>query len=143
MPSHSACYLRKQQPLRPVVFKQQPHTESDMAADVGSKLATPGGEDLFDVFLSHAGEQKKTFVDCLHQILVRAGGRGEHRTERFNVFLDQHALQFGVAAWEVMQHAARTCRVGVPFSPFAASAAGPLQVPPHAANNTHVGAQCV
>jgi hypothetical protein len=89
-----------------------------MAADeLGTAFATLDTDEVFDVFLSHAGEQKKSYVDCLYQILVRAGGRGKQRTECFKVFLDQHELALGVTPWKVMEHAARTCRIGVPFNP--------------------------
>jgi hypothetical protein len=68
-----------------------------MAADeLGDECSPPGSNHEFDVFLSHAGEQKKAFVDCLYQILVRAGGMGKQHTECFKVFLDQHELQLGV-----------------------------------------------
>jgi hypothetical protein len=89
-----------------------------MAADeLGTAFATLETNEVFDVFLSHAGEQKKAYVDCLYQILVRAAGRGKQRTECFKVFLDHHDLPFGVTAWKLMEHAARTCRIGVPFDP--------------------------
>jgi hypothetical protein len=68
-----------------------------------------------DVFLSHAGEQKKGIVDCVYQLLVRLGGSGKRRTQCVKVFLDQHSLQFGVTPWEVIVHTARTCRMGAPF----------------------------
>jgi hypothetical protein len=64
------------------------------------------------VFLSHAGEQKKSYVDCLHQLLVREGGRGQRRNQCINVFMDQHSLEPGIPAWAVIEENARSCRIG-------------------------------
>jgi hypothetical protein len=74
--------------------------------------------DVCDVFLSHAGEQKKGIVDCVYQILVRLGGsRRKRRNQCVKVFLDQHSLPFGVTPWEVMKRTAGECRIGVTRSP--------------------------
>jgi hypothetical protein len=69
-------------------------------------------KDVCHVFLSHAGEQKKTFVDCLHQLLVREGRRGTQRNQCINVFLDQHSLEAGNNAWAAIEEKAQTCLVG-------------------------------
>jgi hypothetical protein len=68
--------------------------------------------DVCHVFLSHAGEQKKAFVDCMHQLLVREGSRGKRRDQCINVFLDQHSLKAGSSAWSVIKEKAQTCHVG-------------------------------
>jgi hypothetical protein len=83
-----------------------------MAAVLDTKLANDG---VCDVFLSHAGEQKKYIVDCMYQLLVREGGRGRQRSHRLNVFLDQHSLELGGTAWAVMEEKAATCRIGMHF----------------------------
>jgi hypothetical protein len=64
------------------------------------------------VFLSHAGERKKSFVDCLHQLLVREGGRGQRRKQCINVFMDQHSLEPGMKAWATIEEKAQSCRIG-------------------------------
>jgi hypothetical protein len=82
---------------------------------MATESASLEAHDVCDVFLSHAGEQKKAIVDCVYEILVRLGGSRNRRNQCVTVFLDQHSLQFGVTPWEVMERTARTCRIGVPF----------------------------
>jgi hypothetical protein len=81
---------------------------------MATESASLDANDVCDVFLSHAGEQKKAIVDCVYQILVRLGGSRKRRDQRVTVFLDQHSLQFGVTPWEVMERTAQTCRIGAP-----------------------------
>jgi hypothetical protein len=88
-----------------------PHLLSpEMAAEARDR----GTKGACDVFLSHAGEQKKAYVDCLYQILVHVGGRGlaKPRQRCIEVFLDQHGLQPGATAWAVVEEKARNCRIG-------------------------------
>jgi hypothetical protein len=79
---------------------------------MAAELATLATNAVCDVFLSHAGEQKKSFVDCVYQLLTHVGGRGWQRSHRINVFLDQHSLKPGNPAWAVMDEKAATCRIG-------------------------------
>jgi hypothetical protein len=60
---------------------------------------------IYDAFLSHAGEEKKEFVDCLNTILKHAGSN-------LNIFMDERSLQPGDDGWDVIELAARTSRVG-------------------------------
>jgi hypothetical protein len=94
-------------------------TNNEPAAELQAQHKTdtalaiaPDPQDVCDVFLSHAGEQKKAFADCLYQLLVRAGGRGKQQGQSINVFMDQHSLQLGDQPWAVMEEKARTCRIG-------------------------------
>jgi hypothetical protein len=76
---------------------------------------TPSARDtagVCHVFLSHSGEQKKSYVDCLYQLLVREGGRGQRRNQRINVFMDQHSLEPGSTAWAEIEKNARSCLIG-------------------------------
>jgi hypothetical protein len=61
-----------------------------------------------------AGEQKKTYVDCLHRILLSVGGVQPRGKRLVKVFLDQHSLGIGSirTPWSVMEHEARNCRIG-------------------------------
>jgi hypothetical protein len=71
-------------------------------------------KDACDVYLSHAGEQKKTFVDCLFQLLECSAGVKGKRQRLLKVFLDQHSLTIGdrFTPWEVMEYEARHCSIG-------------------------------
>ena len=58
---------------------------------------------IFSVFLSHAGEQKKIFVDHIHTAFRGTG---------IQVFMDQHELHYGDEAPEEMRRAASEATVG-------------------------------
>jgi len=58
----------------------------------------------YDVFLSHAGEQKKPIVDAMHTLLRQVPG--------VSVFMDEHSLVPGDEGWDVIVDAARGARVG-------------------------------
>jgi hypothetical protein len=85
-----------------------------LSPEMAAEASDRDTKDTCDVFLSHAGEQKKAYVDCLYQILVRMGWRGaaKHQQQCIEVFLDQHELQPGATAWAVIEEKARTCRIG-------------------------------
>jgi hypothetical protein len=68
-----------------------------------------------DVFLCHEGEQNRTFMDCLHRILLCAGGANRNRqAASLKVFVDPRALETGTSKTPrpVMEHEARNCRIG-------------------------------
>ena len=56
-----------------------------------------------DVFLSHAGEQKRCFVDYLREFLDR---------EEVSHFLDEYSLQPGDKAWPTIVQALEGAAVG-------------------------------
>jgi hypothetical protein len=62
----------------------------------------------------HAGEEKRKFVDPIHQILESVGGVKGKRQRVLKVFMDQHSLQIGdkKKPWDVMQFEAQHCRIG-------------------------------
>jgi hypothetical protein len=61
----------------------------------------------YDVFLSHAGEQKLAFVDCLYTLLKN------QLPDDISVFMDEHSLEpADPSPWETIVHAARHTRVG-------------------------------
>ncbi len=66
---------------------------------------TRSGGKRYDVFISHRGEIKHSFVSFLRAALERAGAY---------VFLDEASLEPGDAAWDTMKEAARHCHVGLP-----------------------------
>jgi hypothetical protein len=80
--------------------------------DMAGTQSTGDTSNVCHVFLSHSGEQKSSYVDCLHQLLVREGGRGQRRNQCINVFMDQHSLEPGSTAWAVIEENARNCRIG-------------------------------
>jgi hypothetical protein len=82
------------------------------APDMAGTQRTRDATGVCHVFLSHAGEQKKSYVDCLHQLLLREGGRGQRRNQCINVFMDQHSLKPGGTAWAVVEENVRNCRIG-------------------------------
>lgn len=59
-----------------------------------------------DVFLSHAGEQKREHVDCVHTI-------AKYILPGVSVFLDQHSLEFGDDADPEMTKAMNEAAVGM------------------------------
>ncbi len=63
-----------------------------------------GAEDECDVSLSHAGEQKKNFVDLMHAWLTEL----YHQ----NCFLDEHSLRRGNHSWLQMEKSLRSASVG-------------------------------
>jgi hypothetical protein len=63
------------------------------------------GHQPYDVFLSHAGEQKPVFVDCLHTILTNVGAK-------VSVFMDEHSLEPGDHGWDEIDAAANTAHLG-------------------------------
>lgn len=63
-------------------------------------------DDVYDVFLSHAGQQKKGFVDILNTVLLSTPAK-------IKVFLDQHSLNPGHHGWETIVSAANSARVAV------------------------------
>jgi hypothetical protein len=68
-----------------------------------------------DVFLRHEGEQSRTFMDCLHRILLFVGGANRNRQRALlKVFMDPRALETGTSKtpWPVMEHEARNCHIG-------------------------------
>ncbi len=72
----------------------------------GTASAVPrSGGKRYDVFISHRGEIKHSFVSFLRAALERAGAY---------VFLDEASLEPGDAAWDTMKEAARHCHVGLP-----------------------------
>jgi hypothetical protein len=87
-----------------------------MGTELGTNVPALAGNDVCDVFLSHAGGQTRGLVDCVHRILVRSGGRGTGRNKCVEVFLDEHSLQSGVTPWELSELKALTCCIGAPFS---------------------------
>ena len=66
-----------------------------------------GTEAKWDVFLSHAGEQKKDFVDLMHAWLTEV--------HRLKCFLDEHSLRRGDFSWEQMEKSLRLAAVGQTF----------------------------
>ena len=64
----------------------------------------------YDVFLSHAGEQKHAFVDLVyeHLRLVRQASGSD-----FQVFMDDSSLRGGHQAWPKIVKAANQCRIGM------------------------------
>ena len=66
-----------------------------------------GAEAKLDVFLSHAGEQKKDFVDLIHAWLTEV--------YRLKCFLDEHSLRRGDYAWLQMEKSLRLASVGQTF----------------------------
>ena len=76
-------------------------------ADNMSMQAAQGGASRvrpYDVFLSHAGEQKKEFVDTVCTLLTEV--------HSIRTFVDEHELQPGDAAWPAMEAALREAAVG-------------------------------
>ena len=65
---------------------------------------SPGTTPLYDVFISHAGEDKKTIAEPLYEELSRRGIR---------TFFDKEELKVGRKASEAMTHAMKTARCGV------------------------------
>ena len=66
--------------------------------------AAPGSPQT-SVFLSHAGEQKKIFVDVLYHVLTEEG---------MSVFMDEHSLAPGTPeAWQSIVGALNSAAVGV------------------------------
>ncbi|KAK9803598.1 hypothetical protein WJX72_003575 [[Myrmecia] bisecta] len=71
----------------------EPQAESSLAVQ-----AAAAGIERWDVFISHAGEQKRSFACWLEQDLGRAGVKA---------FLDEHCLHLGDDADSVMEGAVR------------------------------------
>jgi hypothetical protein len=84
------------------------NSQSSEAAASGSTAAMRDavGARQYDVFLSHAGEKKGDFVDCLNAILKNNVGA------RVRVFMDEHSLEAGDHAWGEIEAAARNARIG-------------------------------
>ncbi|KAK9811517.1 hypothetical protein WJX72_005148 [[Myrmecia] bisecta] len=75
-------------------------TPSAGAAASTANASTQG--ERWDVFISHAGEQKRTFACWLEQDLGRAGVKA---------FLDEHSLHLGDDADSVMEGAVRSSQI--------------------------------
>ena len=67
-------------------------------------LRGDGAEEKCDVFLSHAGEQKKDFVDLIYAWLTEV--------HQLKCFLDEHDLRPGDQAWLQMEKSLRLASVG-------------------------------
>ena len=86
-----------------------------------SSVASPRSQT--SVFISHAGEQKKGFVDVLYHALTEEG---------ISVFVDEHSLVPGTPeAWESIIEALTAAAVGVARCADTQVAYDPLCCPAH------------
>jgi hypothetical protein len=69
------------------------------------RFTTMTAEEIIRIFLSHAGPDKRDFVDFLYTLLKEA-------LLSVNVFLDQHSLKYSSVAAERMEKAVHEACVG-------------------------------